>query len=372
MKTETVTEKQRFCWIDQLRGSAILYLAICNLIHWPKSNGVLEFLFSHAPAEAASMTLRDVSASAFIFIMGFLYGYAFHRHSKRSGVRGAGERLVFRYGLIFILGMLISFVGQGTFLKEKALESGRHLTVIVWDVLPAIGLVGLVGLPFLFLKPRIRLFAGYALMFFYQIMLSTESTGWKLYAVKSAHGGILAAAFSYSAQLIIASALGEYFFSRAARVQNKAYQRLALFAAVNLLLGFCAAFVPELGISKRQVSMAYSMIAMGITVSAGLVFVLLEKRGRISSLLDALGKNPFLIYLAAIGLELALYETILENAKTWVRILVGAGCLAAVGILAVQLHRRRIIFKTETVALWGTIMILPVAVVMLIIRTMGR
>lgn len=372
MKTETATDKQRFCWIDQLRGSAILYLAVCNLIHWPKGNGALEFFFSHAPAEATSMTLRDVSASAFIFIMGFLYGYAFHRHSKRSGLKGAAERLVFRYGLILILGMLIAFIGQGAFLKEKILESGTRITVLIWDVLPAIGLVGLAGLPFLFLKPKIRLFAGYGLMFFYQIMLSLDSTGWKLYAVKSAHGGILAAAFSYSAQLIIASALGEYFFSKAGAAQNKIYHRLAVFAAANFCLGLALAFVPEFGVSKRQVSMAYSMIAMGITMSAGLAFVFLEKRGKISSLLDALGKNPFLIYLTAVGLELALYETVLENAGTWVRILVGASCLAAVGALAVQLHRRRIIFKTETVALWGTAIMLPVAIVMLIIRMTGR
>jgi len=167
------------------------------------------------------MSLRDITASAFIFIMGFLFGYVFQKHRNRFGLFRATGFQVYRYGLILILGLLVSFLESGSLFRTRSLPGGETITVVIWDVLHTIGLVGLVGIPFLFLSPKYRFPAGYLMIAFYQIMLCNDSTGWKLYTIKSIHGGVLGACFAFSGQLIIASALGEYFFSKCGEGQKK-------------------------------------------------------------------------------------------------------------------------------------------------------
>jgi hypothetical protein len=352
----------RYRWLDQVRGTTVLYLAVCHLIHWPQSNRLVEFFFYHAGRTAAYMTFRDIITAALIFIMGLLYGYGFQRYKKRTGLAGAINQLFFRYGLILLLGIVASFVGRDSLLESRTMDAGGTITVIVWDVLQTIGLVGLVGLPFLFLNPKGRLFAGYLMVVFYQAMLLFADAGWKSYAIHSTHGGILGALFSFSSQFIIASAVGEYYFANVTASKFKMDNRLVLFAMANLAVGLALAIIPGMEASKRQVSLSYSLICMGVTTLACMIFVFLERRDKTSSLLDAFGKNPLLIYIITVGLEFAVYRGISKH-SVGTQLIIGALTLVAVTWLAAELHRRYDVIKTERVALVAFVAVLIAVVV---------
>ncbi|GAH66238.1 unnamed protein product, partial [marine sediment metagenome] len=51
-----------------------------------------------------------------------------------------------RYGIILVLGLLVILIDHGQFITSKG--------TIIWDVLPTLGLVGLMTIPFLWLKPK--------------------------------------------------------------------------------------------------------------------------------------------------------------------------------------------------------------------------
>ncbi len=226
--------------------------------------------------------------------MGLMLAASFRRALVRVGSIRTSLHILQRYGLIFLLGALASFLGHGALLRELRLDYGGTMWILYWDALPTLGWAGLVGIPFLFLSPGTRLVSAYIMLFFYQVMLLTPETGWKLLALKSTHGGVVAATFSYGAQLIAASALGEFLFV-GARSLSKARNTLATFAVAHLALGFSMVFVLGLDAGKSEVSAAYSLISMGVTSLSCLFFLLLEQRGRTSALLEALGRNPLLL-----------------------------------------------------------------------------
>ena len=96
------------------------------------------------------MNFYDIGTPAFICIMGLLMPLLFFRRKDTKGVRSAILHMVYRYGFLLLLGLLIFFIDQGDFIK---LVDG--MVIIRWDVLPTLGLVGLIAIPFLWVKPKI-------------------------------------------------------------------------------------------------------------------------------------------------------------------------------------------------------------------------
>ena len=143
------------------------------------------FFLAHPPNQTIveHMNFYDIGAPAFIFIMGLLMPLSFSHRKQKDGVSKAVRHMVIRYGIIFLLGFLVIFIDHGEIITMVG-----EVPVIIWDVLPTLGLVGLIAIPFLWLKPKPRAIVATAMLIFYQFMLLFG--GWREYAILSIHGGI--------------------------------------------------------------------------------------------------------------------------------------------------------------------------------------
>jgi fucose 4-O-acetylase-like acetyltransferase len=356
----------RVHWVDQLRGLTILMIVVGDLIpeKWQTANPVLAFFLTHAPRQAHHVNFTDLRASIFIFIMGLMVAYSFRRRCAKLGTRSTCLHMVRRYGVIFSLGILATVFGHGSLIRTVTLDDGSDLRVLYWDVLPTLGWVGLLGIPFMFLRPGMRLISAYLLLAFYQVMLSNTGTGWQVFALNSVHGGVFAATFSFGAQLITASVLGEYVFRRNAR-GPKVRAALVIFGATHLVAGFVVASLPGVVVSKGQVTAAYSLISMGVAGLLCWAFLLLDERDKTSVLLEAAGRNTLLIYLLMMIAEFLLFDVFLEGSRTQVQALGGLVAILSIVGLALLLWRKNKFIRPERVALVSLIILVVLAVALI-------
>ncbi|GAB4313471.1 MAG: hypothetical protein Kow0069_14580 [Promethearchaeota archaeon] len=179
VETEVATERdRRIRWVDQGRG-LVMFLLVLTLAFPPdewKSEAALHaiaagqpvsfvdwlkalsfFLFGHPGRDATYMTIFDVGAAAFVFVIGLMFSISVRKRLESGGTREAVKYVVVRYGLLLLLGYLIMAAGG-----ELVYESERvpGVPVLNWDVIPTLGLVGFVALPFAYVKdPKTRLLA---------------------------------------------------------------------------------------------------------------------------------------------------------------------------------------------------------------------
>ncbi|WP_457559235.1 hypothetical protein [Candidatus Harpocratesius sp.] len=272
---------------------------------------LLHFFFAHAGRESTYMTLFDVGAAAFIFIIGISMGIAFQNRKRKFGIKKALFHMLIRFIALFAVGALI-VIADGGFIQER-----DGLRVIRWDVVISIATTYLVAISFLFIKqPRLRFFVGIALLVIYQILL--YSTVLRNYAIASNHGGIFGTLFGFVAICIMASAIGEYLYFDQTDEDRK-YQ-IVLLIGIRLFLGsFLLAFIPGMEAAKRQVSLTYCGISSGITILLMSFFAYLDRKKNLElRYLRAFGMNPFLMYFLAeipsflidemIGLDLVLND----------------------------------------------------------------
>ena len=251
------------------------------------------------------MNFFDIGAPAFIFIMGLLMPLSFANRKERDGVKKAIIHLAIRYIILLVLGYLVIIIDQGGVVKE---ETG--LIIVIWDVLPSLGLVGLIAIPFLFLNIKIRGLLASIMLIFYQLMVIYG--GWRLYAIESVHGGIFGSIFGFSSIMIFATCFGEYLLLERTVEEKKRYQHFALIGFISFAVGMILAFLPEWYANKRQVTMSYILISMGASILLSFIFIGLDKLVKKPIYgLDSYGKNPFLIYIIAIVLDF-LIEDIIE------------------------------------------------------------
>jgi len=291
---ETEREKKRLRFIDQGRGLIVVWLIIGLVFPpdaWRESSFsiILHYLFDHAPSGSNYMTLYDVGAAAFIFILGMLMNVAYRKRVETKGKKKAILYVLTRYGVLFVLGALIVLVDQGLY----EIESG--LVTIGWDVLVSIAIAGLIGFAFCAIKnPLYRLLAGYSLSFVYQIGLVT--TFLKQYAELSSHGGIFGTIFGYASISIIASSVGDYLVLSDKKESTK-YRNLLIFALLNYAVGLGINFIPGWEASKHQVSLAHNLISIGISCFGLFIFSLFDRKLNWElKYLRAFGMNPFFAY----------------------------------------------------------------------------
>ena len=307
-------KQKRLRWIDQGRG-LVMFLLVFTITFPPEDfrkksvNIVMHFLFGHAGTTSTYMTLFDVGAAAFIFVLGLSMAISFSRRTKEKGKLATLKHLLVRYVILAFLGILIIFVVYGGIYND---EKG----VIWWDVIPAIAVAGLVSIPFLLIRsPKMRLIAGYGWLLLYQLLMLFA--GLKTYAIDSVHGGIFGSIFAYAACSIIATSLGDFMWSSDIQ-KDKKFRNMLLLGGINLIVGLLISFIPGFEASKRQVSLTHIMISIGITVLGLSVFWYLdEKMDKDITFLRAYGMNPFLIYILVLIPDTILIDVIgLYNANT--------------------------------------------------------
>ena len=218
-----------------------------------------------------------------------LFTVSFTKRKESKGTKGAILYVLKRYGLILLLGLIITAADQGI-VKEK-----EGLMIIGWDVLPTLGLIGFIAIPFAYIKDnKLRLIIAYAWIVLYQILMNFA--GLKRYAQLSVHGGIFGTIFGFSGIMVIAACLGEYMFLSNDPEQKK-YKMMALFGLINFVVGLILSYIPTLEASKRQVSLSYCLICIGVTVIFLIGFIALDKVfNKEIKLFTVYGKNPFFVY----------------------------------------------------------------------------
>jgi len=139
-------DSKRIYWIDHARGFIMIWFVITLFLPTWLREGPFRFFLEHPENETTThiMNLFDVGTPAFIVLMGFLMPLSFFKRKERDGVKKAVTHIAIRYGVILILGLIGVYIVQGTLLKIV-----NGMSVIGWDALPTLGLVGLIALPFL-------------------------------------------------------------------------------------------------------------------------------------------------------------------------------------------------------------------------------
>ncbi|MHA1371299.1 MAG: hypothetical protein ACTSWN_17155 [Promethearchaeota archaeon] len=298
-------KKERLNWLDSARG-LVVFIMLATL-GFPSSirhaNPFIEFFLEH-PSNNNMMDIYDIGVPAFLFIIGLLYYVSFYKRRQRVGTKFAVLNAVLRWGLIFIIGfIIIALTWEGLVYPSDPGEviPGKTVPIVAWDVIYAIGAVGLMCIPFMFLNMRVRLIVSYGLLLFYQIMMNIPGTYWREYALASVHGGVLGGIFVQVPIVLIGSVIGEYFLLHDKPEKKVKYKHLAIFGILNFAIGFIMAFIPGWWASKRQSSMAWAVISIGVIIGGCFLFIFIdEKTHKRMPILYEFGKNPFLLYVVGV------------------------------------------------------------------------
>ena len=306
--------KERIVWIDIARGFVIVYMIITLTFDhaWFSGSLLLQFLFVHPSRVPGSMHLVDLGAPAFVMLLGILLGVTFQRRKQQDGVKKALLHIVYRYGLVVVLGIIILLASWDfKFMHERYdrfLNDGvTNINVFISDVIFVLGMVGFIALPFLFVNKKYRLLPAYGLILFYSIMLIlNDYTMWINDAVSSVHLGIWFGIFGYGPITIIATTLGEYMFMEKSPSPNL-YLNLGFFGVANLGLGLVLAQTSYLFIIGGL------LIAIGGSILGMFLFIFVEKHFKYRlHLFEAYGKYPFLVYLA-VALPWEIHKLLVDN-----------------------------------------------------------
>jgi predicted acyltransferase len=258
--------------IDQFRGLAIVLMVLANYL---AGIGWIPAWLKHAPD--VGLTVIDLVAPLFIFAIGLTYGSSFRRRLLREGAIKTYQQFLIRWAALIGIGALFS-AGEIAVVGDVSVN---------WGVLQAIGVAGLVTLPFLRLPAYWRAATGLALLAIYQVLLDNF---WLQSVLHSPHGGLFGS-LSWAAMLLLATALADLYHD-----SPHSQRGYLLASTLTLAGGILLAFL--LPISKNRVSASYVLVSLGISALVFALFHFLVDRGGLRlPLLTAWGKNPLLLYI---------------------------------------------------------------------------
>ncbi|MBD3186785.1 hypothetical protein GF325_08170 [Candidatus Bathyarchaeota archaeon] len=369
-KTMFRIEKKRINWIDQARGFVMFFLVLTSILPsaWREGNWFANFFLEHPPdsTNAKWMNLYDVGVPAFFFILGLLMAVSFHKRCQKKGTKPALLNALLRWGLIFAVGILFILIpaiisGDPIFGEVKEIAPGVEWYVVRWDVVISIGFVGLACIPFLFLPTNIRLIVSYAMMVFYQVMIMIPETLWRQYAIKSVHGGILGSIFILIPITLISSVIGEFYILDKEKDEQTKNKYMLYLGVANLAIGALLWLIPGGYPNKRQSTMSWAVISLGVCIMASMVFILFDydenefddlnviNKGRII-LFKAYGMNPLLVY-AIVEITTVVIDEVVGGLDFTQELLMGIILITAVTIIMLLLYRANKAISTTKVAL---------------------
>lgn len=267
------------------------------------------------------LTIVDIGAPCFVFAMGLTYGPSFHRRAE-NGLPGAYRHFLVRY---------LALVGIGAILASGGTQVAGEPAD--WGVLQALGVAGLICVPFIRLGTAVRFTIGAALLVGYQVLLDATA----LDAVTASVQGGLAGGISWGALLILSTAVAD--------VWRRGTPAMLVCCGALWVVAVLTLFVVP--ISKTRVSLSYMLISLAV---GALGFLLVDLLSRASAARAGLfawwGENALVLYL----LHLVLLGLVVlpgapwwyADASAWLAALQLAAILGVLSWVAWWLHRHRI------------------------------
>ena len=276
--------------IDQFRGFAILLMVLADYVN--NINTVPAWI-KHAPD--IGYTISDLVAPLFIFAMGLTFGPSFRRRFQNQGGWRTYNHFFSRNLALLGLGFLITLAG---------VLSGNYPATANWGLLQALGMAGLITLPFISIPGKYRWLIGLLLLVIYQFMLDRYWLNEVIHAVHNGPQGAL----SWGAMLILSTSLADLYYGQA--------REKRLYAGVSslvLLVGIILTFL--IPISKHRASTSYILVSLGLSAILFYLFNILDERYQFRfPILTDWGKNPLLLYLLH-GIILGLF--VLPPLPSW-------------------------------------------------------
>jgi predicted acyltransferase len=314
-----LTSSPRIQAVDDFRGFAIASMIVVNFMaFYPATPAWLRH------AVGAGLTFADLVAPFFLFILGMMYRKSVIRRLARTGRRSTYLAMIRRYFLLLLVGL----VGGAVAKWQVTLD---------WGILQAIGLAGIIALPFIELNGSWRLLAGTVLLGIYWLILPDHIHALVL---DSEHGGPFAT-LAWAALVLFASVAGDWLKRGAALASGR---RIAS-GGLGLMLGglMLTVLIP---VNKHAVSPSYVLVSTGLAALTFAGFLMISERLGISvPTWNTLGKNALVVFLAHYGLVRVGHTLLSWNAGR-VQVLVGAISIYGLCyVLAICLQKRRLYWK---------------------------
>jgi len=238
--------EKRIEYLDAYRGFLVSLMILVNFWLFFKN---IPLWLKHAPP-LGGVTVVDIGAPLFFFVIGLVYPYSFGRRLKKDGAQKTFQHFIIRYLVLWLFG----FVG--------VLVTTYQLT-FGWNVLMAIGLAGLYALPFMFLGHIWRLLCGILLLAIYQFVILRY---FQATVLAYDMGGFLGA-ISWASMILISS----FWWPIIKKDDHSQFSWTGLvFILVILALGFTLGqFYPT---NKPLVSASYILLSYAIGIGGLLLF----------------------------------------------------------------------------------------------------
>jgi len=312
-------EPPRNLAIDRFRGVLVILMVGGDYLIGVK---VVPTFLKHAPD--IGFTVADAVAPAFIFVIGLNYGPSLERRMPGGAVRAYGHFML-RY---------LALIGIGAVIAAGATTVAGVPTD--WGVLQAIGVAGIVCLPFIRLPGLARFVIGLLMLLAYQALLDSSMLS---VVLDSSHGGLFGAV-SWAALLVLSTAVADVW---RAGLRPYAICCAALVAAAVI----AAILVP---VSKNRVSLSYILISLAISA---IVFLAFDLAARVvanrAGFFCWWGENPlalYLLHLVILGLftlpDVAWWYA---GAPAWLAVLQLAVILGGLSAVAWWMHWRRVTIR---------------------------
>lgn len=297
--------------IDAFRGTLLALMIIFNYIN--QFTGLPRFL-CHAPP-LCGITLPDLGFPMFLFILGLVIPGTLCRRRQTC----SSPRLVLRFLRRYLLFILFGIAGN-LLLRQPLLTH--------WSVLQAIGTAGIISLPFIFLRPAVRLVAALLLLLTFRLLTLAGYGQWLLANETGGLGGILGG-IAWSGAILFGTFIGE----------KPDDNRRTLLAGITLVLAglLLTARIP---LSKPLITPSYLLFTTGISALGFLLFSLLDCHLRIRPRpLIILGVNPLLVFMLS-GVLSTLAAGILPSPSPIGLALITATILLLTWLPALLLYRK--------------------------------
>lgn len=300
--------------IDRLRGALVILMVVGDYLSGVQ---VIPSFLKHAPD--IGLTIADLVAPAFLFVIGLNFAPSFRRRMN-DGTAATYRYFALRY---------LAFVGIGATIAGAANMVGQPTD---WGVLQSIGIAGLICLAVIRTSTWVRFASGLILLIGYQFLLDTAM----LEAVlNSVHGGFFGAV-SWGALLILSTAVADIW-------RKGLVPYLYCCSGLVVAAGISSLLVP---VSKHRVSLSFILITLAISAVVFLIFDgLSRKSSKQAGLFCWWGQHALALYLIHL-LVLAIFVTPsipwwYAEAPVWLAILQLGAILGSMSLFALLLDRRR-------------------------------